>query len=282
MPLCAVLIAVYLAGAIANMSVYQANRRKGHKFLMSWAMFGFCMSRVGTCVLRLVWATRPANPRIEIAALIFTNIGILAVYIVVLLLALRVFRATHPKLGWNRPLSRILSASYILLLIALLLTVAFTILTFYTLSPTLRTVALWIQRSAILYMLLFNAVALVLVWLSLVLRRPPDHENFGTGKMRTKLIVLGTAIFFCLFIASFRTGISWSAPRPASNPPWYDTKAAFYVILFGFEIIIVYLFLFARFDKMFWVPNGCTGPGDYSRVAVDGSAPGKTAERDRA
>ena len=243
-------------------------------------MFGFCMSRVGTCVLRLVWATRPKNAHIAIAAQIFTNIGVLVVYIVVLLLTLRVFRATHPNLGWNKPFSKTLTVSYVLLLVALLLTIAFTILSFYTLNPTLRTVALWIQRSAILYMLLFNAVSLVLLLLSLLLPRAPENESFGTGSMGSKLIVLGVALFFTVFIAGFRTGTAWSAPRLASNPGWYDTKGAFYVILFGFEIIVVYLFLVTRIDTKFWVPDGSSKPGDYSRIDLDVRMAEKRSEQD--
>ena len=249
---------------------------------MSWAMFGFCMSRVGTHVLRLALATRPNNARLYIAALIFTNIGVLVIYMVLLLLTLRVFRATHPKLGWNRPLGKTFTVSYFLLLGALLLVIAFTILSFYTLNPTLRTVALWIQRAAILYLMIFNVMSLVLLLLSLLLPRAPDNENFGTGSMGSKLIVLGVALFFCIFIAGFRTGTAWSAARPASNPAWYDSKAAFYVILFGFEIIIVYLFLFTRFDRMFWVPNGSHKPGDYSQTDFDSLTARKTSEQEKA
>ena len=234
-------------------------------------MFGFCMGRVGTHVLRIAWATRPKNVRVAIAALIFTNIGVLVVYVVILLLALRVFRATHPQLGWNRRLSKTLTVSYVLLLGAILLVIAFTILTFYTLNPTLRSVALWIQRSAILYMLLFNIASLSLLLLSWLQPRAQDNENFGTGSMGSKLIVLGVAIFFTVFIAGFRTGTAWSAARLASDAAWYDSKAAFYVIIFGLEVIIVYLFLFTRFDRRFWVPNGSKKPGDYSRIDLDGS-----------
>lgn len=255
---------------------------------MSWAMFGFCMSRVGTCVLRLTWATRPLNARLAIAALIFTNIGVLVIYIVVLLLALRVFRATHPELGWNRFLRKALTVSYFLLLGAILLVIAFTILSFYTLDPTLRSVALWIQRAAILYMALFNVTSLVMLLLSLLLPRTRDTENFGAGSIRSKFIILGVAIFFICFIAGLRTGTSWSNARPASNPAWYDSKAAFYVILLGFEIIICYLFLFTRFDRMFWVPNGSNKPGDYCRFDLDYSPArkaldqGQTSQEDKA
>ena len=243
-------------------------------------MFGFCMSRVGTFVLRLASATRPGNVRLAIAALIFSNIGVLVIYIVVLVLALRVFRATHPKLGWNESLSKALPVAYSFLLGAVLLVIAFTILSFYTLNPTLRTVALWVQRAAILYLLIFNVMSLVLLLLSMLLPRAPDNENFGTGSMDSKLIILGVAVFFTIFIAGFRMGTSWAAARPASNPAWFDSKAAFYVILFGFEIVIVYLFLFTRFDRRFWVPNGSHKPGDYFQLDPDSSTTRKTLDQD--
>lgn len=281
-PVCAVLLLIYLAGAVANQSIFQQNRRKGHKFYMSWAMFGFCMARVATMVLRIVWTNQTANARLAIAANIFTNIGILVIYIVLLLLVMRVFRATHPSLGWNKLLRKTVRVSYFLLGGALILTVTFTILTFYTLNPTLRTVALWIQRVAILYMMMFNLMTMVLLLLSWLLPPASDNENFGTGSMESKLIILGVAVFFSVFIAGFRMGVAWSETRLASNPPWYDSKAAFYVIEFGFEVIVLYLLLLTRFDKRFWVPNDSNKPGDYSQIDLDGSTPRMTPERDNA
>lgn len=245
-------------------------------------MFGFCMARVATLVLRIAWTTRSTNASLAIAANIFTNIGVLVIYIVLLLLVMRVFRATHPSLGWNKLLRSTVRVSYVLLGGALILVVAFTILTFYTLNPTLRTVALWIQRVAILYILIFNIVTLVLLLLSSLLPRASDNENFGTGSMESKLIILGVTVFFSVFIAGFRMGLSWSDTRLASNAPWYDSKAAFYVIEFSFEIAVVYVLLVTRFDKMFWVPNGSNKPGDYSQLDLDGSTAGKTPERDNA
>lgn len=249
---------------------------------MSGAMFGFCMSRVGTNVLRLASITRPMNVRLAIAALIFTNIGVLIVYVVVLQLSLRVFRATHPRMGWNRLLTKAFIVSYAFLACEILLTIAFTVVSFYTLKPTLRSGALWVQRGSILYIMMFNVVSLVLLLLSLLLPRAPDSESFGTGSKKSKLIILGVAVFFTVFIAGFRTGTVWSPARPASNPAWYDSKPAFYVILFGFEIVIIYLFILTRFDRRFWVPNGSSKPGDYYQFDIDSSVPLKTLEPDGA
>ncbi len=127
-------------------------------------------------------------------------------------------------------------------------------------------------------MMIFNVASLSLLLLSWLLPRAPDSENFGAGSIGSKLITLGVAIFFTVFIAGFRTGTAWSAARLASNAAWYDSKAAFYVILFGFEIIIVYLFLFTQFHRRFWVPNGSNKPGDYSQIDLDGSTAKETSE----
>ncbi|KAK4542449.1 hypothetical protein LTR36_006701 [Oleoguttula mirabilis] len=266
-PATAIFLLMYLTGAVANMAIFQLNRRKGHKFLISWAMFGFCMARVITCVLRLAWATRPSNPRLALADQIFTNAGIVVVYVVILLLCQRVLRATYPRLGWNRRLNKTLSVLYVILVFALLLVIAFTILSVYTLSTTLRSVAHWMQRGGILYMLIFNVVSVGVLLLSLLLPRAPDSEAFGSGTMRAKVTILEVAVFFGNFIAGFRTATAWAAARPASEPTWYDSKAAFYIIMFGFEIVVVYLFLFTRIDRRFWVPSGSQKPGDYSRPA---------------
>ena len=265
-------IFLFLVGAIANQLVFQANRKRHHKFYMTWVMFGFCMARVATHVLRIAWTTQVDNPHLAIAALIFTNIGVLIIYMVILLMAMRVFRATHPKWGWNKGLRTTTQVAYYLLGGALVLVIAFSIVSFYTLNATIKSVALWIQRVAILYMMIFNVVSMTLLLLSALLPRASNWENFGAGTMESKLIILGTGVFFIVFIAGFRLGVIWAPARPASRPPWYDSKPAFYVIYFGFEVIIVYLLLLTRFDRRFWVPNGSNGPGDYSRVSQDGAA----------
>ena len=233
---------------------------------MSWVMFGFCMARIWTCILRIVWATRLTNVHIAIAAEIFTNVGVLCAYIVAMLLAHRMLRATQPRLGWNKLLTKMMNVLYTLLCFCLIIVIIFTVLSFYTLNMHVKTAALWIQRSALLYMLIYNIISLIMQLLSLLLPSSPEKENFGKGSLKSKQIVLGVTIFFCLFIVGYRFGTTWTAARLESDPAWYDSKAAFYVIDFSFEIIIIYMLLFTRFDRMFWVPDGSKQPGDYSRT----------------
>ncbi|KAI7165220.1 hypothetical protein KC349_g296 [Hortaea werneckii] len=271
-PILAVLLLLYAGGAIVNASIFFQNRKRGHFFPMSMAMFGFCMSRIATCSVRIAWAAHPSNANLAIAATIFAAVGILVVFVIVLLLAQRILRATHPKLGWSRTVSGSLKATYFGLFLAIVLVIAFTILSYFTLNSNLRNIAMWIQRAGILYMLLFNLIGPVLVLLSLILPRPAEFvtpDNFGVrSSMLSKHVVLGVTMFFTLFIIGFRMGTAWAEARPASDPAWWERKAAYYVIEYGFEVVIIYWLILARFDQRFWIPNKSHGPGDYSRKTV--------------
>lgn len=227
-------------------------------------MFGFCMARIVSCVLRIAWTTRIQNARLAIAASIFLNLGVMVVYAVVIVLASRVLRATQPRLGWNPVLRKAVKISYVGIVICVILLLSFIIASVETLDQGIRTASLWVQRACNLYLLLLNLIAPIFLILSCILPKDPESENFGSGSMRTKKIILGVACFFCLFISGFRCGTIWAAPRPASDPAWFHHRALFYLVLLGFEVVIIYLFIFTRFDKKFWVPNGSQGAGDYS------------------
>lgn len=227
-------------------------------------MFGFCMARIVSCVLRIAWTTRIENARLAIAASIFLNLGVMIVYAVVLVLASRILRATQPRIGWNPTLRKAIKISYIGIVVVVVLLLSFIIASVETLNQEVRTASLWIQRASNLYLLLLNCIAPIFLLFSCLLPTDPEAENFGSCSMRRKKIILGVASFFSLFISGFRCGTIWAAPRPASDPAWYDHRALFYIVLLGFEIVVIYLFIFTRFDQKFWVPNGSQGPGDYS------------------
>lgn len=236
-------------------------------------MFGFAMARKGTMVLRIAWATRPNNGSVALAANIFAFLGVVVIYIVVLLLSLRVFRARQPRLGWKPWLSKGIKITYAILLVLVLVVVPFTIVNGFSKDPQLQKACTWIIRVGVLYFFLFNLIAPILYLLAIFLPRPKDiePENFGTGCMQTKLVVLAIVIFFTVFISAFRLGVTWAPIRSLSQPAWYDTRAAFYTIELGFELIITFTLISVRFDRRFWIPNGSKRPGDYSSVDLDGS-----------
>jgi hypothetical protein len=166
-------------------------------------MFGFAMARKGTMVMRIAWATRPNNGSVALAATIFAFLGVVVLYVVVLLMSLRVFRARQPQLGWDLVLGKGIKVTYAILLVVVLVVVPFGIVSGFTKDPQLLSACGWITKVGVLYFFLFNLIAPVLYFLALFLPRPNviEPENFGTGSMQAKLVILGVVLFFVNFIS---------------------------------------------------------------------------------
>jgi hypothetical protein len=124
-PLTALFMCLFICGAATHMTILQLNSRKGHKFLASGALFGFCMARTVACIMRIVWATHPHNVRIALAANIFLNAGVLIIIVINLIFAQRILRAVLPHIGWHRAIHFAFLSFYasIILVLASLITV---------------------------------------------------------------------------------------------------------------------------------------------------------------
>lgn len=267
-PICAVFIVIYLFFAVTNVVIHQTNRRRQHKFLLSIFLTGFSMARVATFALRIVWAERQHNIRLAIAANIFVSAGILIVYILNLVLAQRILRAMQPSIGWNPILRVAYKALYASIGAALVMVISSLVISLYTLDLHTRSKCRDIQLTAITYLLIFTCLPLIHILVAILLPTPQDAETFGIANyqnMRTKVLIVTASSLLCLLITGFKAGVNWSPPRPARNPPWYDSKASFYSFTFMLEIFVLAILTFSRIDKRFWIPDGCTGVGDYTR-----------------
>lgn len=270
-PITAIFLAIYLSFAAANMTILQLNNRKGHKFLFSGMIFGFCMARTVTCIMRIVWATRQHNVRIAIAANIFNNAGVLIVYLVNLAFAQRVFRAMHKRIGWTLAFSWTFKALYACIIALLILVITTVILQFYTLDQHIREICLYCQRGASIFLLVIACAPLLILLTAFVLPRDKDaEESFGHGMLEHKAILLSLTTALATIIAGFRAGTSWEPSRPATNPAWYDSKAAFYCFGFVLEILILTVFVFGRVDKRFHVPDGSSKRKTFVAQIEDG------------
>ncbi|KAI8623427.1 hypothetical protein F5Y19DRAFT_458590 [Xylariaceae sp. FL1651] len=265
-PICAVFILFYLSFAVINMVILQVNMRRQHKFILSGLIFGFSMSRIITFILRIVWATRQHNVRLAIAANVFVNAGVLIIYIINLIFAQRILRAKQPYIGWHPSINIVLKIFYVGIGAALILVIYSVVQGAYTLDPYKLHAVRDIQLAAITYLLVFTTLPL---WLLLVahflLPKSADEELFGHGSTRSKVIINVLSSCIAIFIAGFKAGTTWEAPRPVSNPAWYQSKPAFYVFSFVLELLILGLLTFSRVDKRFHIPDGSKQPGDYSR-----------------
>lgn len=267
-PICAVFIAIYLSFAITNIAIHQTNRRRQHKFLLSVLLTGFSMARVATLVLRIAWSTRQHNIRLAIAANIFVSAGILIIYILNLVLAQRILRAMQPTIGWNPVLRVAYKVLYYSIGTVLVMVITSLVVSLYTLDLHTRSTCRDIQLAALTYLLIFTCLPLIHILIAIILPTPSDAETFGIPNyqnMRTKILIITGSSLLCLLNAGFKAGVNWSPPRPARYPPWYDSKTCFYCFIFVVEICILALLTFSRMDRRFWIPNGSTGAGDYTR-----------------
>jgi predicted membrane channel-forming protein YqfA (hemolysin III family) len=76
-PICAVLLACYVGLAATHMTIFRRNRAQGRSFKPSVFCFAFCMARVVTFVMRILWATNPTKPSVAIASNVFIAAGVI-------------------------------------------------------------------------------------------------------------------------------------------------------------------------------------------------------------
>jgi len=284
-PVLAVFLVLFILGAIANMTILQLNLRRSHKFLASGALFGFCMARTVTCVMRVVWLTRPTSVPIAIAANVFVNAGIVIIIIINLIFTLRILRAQHPDLGWHRTAKWVFGAYLASIVLNLAMLITSIVQQVYTLDRHIRDIDHDLQVVGATYNTVAAFLPIPLVALSALAPRTNGRptEKFGSGRFRTKLNIILLSSALLTLGAAFRAGTSYVV-RPRSDPAWYHSKACFYVFNFTLEVIVVFLYVTARVDRRFHVPDGSNGPGEYARGPVSaekhGSMPHFTTEEE--
>lgn len=112
-PILAVFIFLFLLGAITHQTILQVNLRRGEKFMMSGTLFGFCMARIVACSIRLAWSTHQHNISVAIGAQIFVAVGVGLIFIINLIFAQRIMRASHPHFGWAKWFSWVFKLYYV-------------------------------------------------------------------------------------------------------------------------------------------------------------------------
>ncbi|KAK2853319.1 hypothetical protein FQN49_005187 [Arthroderma sp. PD_2] len=263
-PICAVLIAIFLGGAVFHFAIFRKNLKRNYKFIPSAASGGFCMARVVANVLRIAWAGKPKNVNLAIASQVFVAAGVLILFILNLIFVQRMLRANHPRIGWSRPLTYAFKGLYTLIGLTLVIVITATVHSFFTLDPGARRIDRDLQLfgGSLLTFVAFLPLP-ILAFILLVPRKQPI-DQFGSGSWSTKVIMVAIAACLLTLGAGFRIGVSASPPRPRNNPAWYHHKACFYIFNFVLEAMVVYMFLIGRIDRRFHVPNGSSKEKNYS------------------
>ena len=286
-PISAVFIAMFIFCAVGHMTVFQRNRRRGHKFIPSVATFGFCMARITASVLRIAGATRPTNINLAIAGQVFVAAGVLILFILNLLFAQRMLRASQPRFGWSRPVSIAFKALYLLIFLTLVMLIAATVKMFFTLDPDTRRVCRDLQLYGASFFTFVTFLPLPIVAYACLAPRHQPIDPFGTGKWTTKAKIVGVSGVLLCMGAGFRLGTSAMPARAITNPAWYHHKACFYIFNFGLEVVVAYMWLVFRFDRRFYIPDGSSKVRNYSRESTSPAEPitsetGKTQDEKEA
>ncbi|KAM3151461.1 hypothetical protein ABEW05_008172 [Botrytis cinerea] len=258
-PITIVFLILFIVGAASHFIRHEINSKRGHKFVISDMIFDFCMVRNVTCIMRIVWAFRPENNSIVVAALIFENAGVVVLFAVNVVFTQRILRATHPNIGWNP----IVSKAFLAILISVPMIIFWNIISltisFFTLNPrsiqTTKNLLLF-GSCWTLFLSLFPAI---FVTLATAIPSSTPVEKFGAGRFRMKPIILITATALLVTGAITRL-LGAVIEKPISAPSHLFSKPVFYTTGFMLEILVVYGYLFLRVDLRFWVPNGTGGP----------------------
>ena len=265
-PVCAVFLCLFILGAISHMTILQINKRRGHKFLMSGMLFGFCMSRIVSNIMRIVWATRPMNINVAIAANIFVYAGVVLLFVINLLFAQRIVRACHPHAGWHPILHWTFIVIYVLIVLTLCALISAIIDSFFTLGHNAHRIDRNIQLYGATFYCVISFLPIALVIGGLLLPRRTRLEHFGQGSFRTKVLFLSGASCLLCIGACFRCAVNYAgSKRPRTDPAPYQSKACFYIFNFTIEIIVVLFYVLVRVDKRFYVPDDSHKAGDYAR-----------------
>ncbi|KAK1781426.1 hypothetical protein QBC45DRAFT_57211 [Copromyces sp. CBS 386.78] len=266
---CILFLVFFFLVAAVHMILFQRNRRRGIKFIFSALLFGFCMARITAVSMRLVWASHPDNPRLAIAANVFILLGGVIIIIVNLFFTQRLLRAIHPRLGWKTLSNNIFWGLLISIASALIIIIATTVHFFFTLDTKTRhaerilllACSTWLTSLAFLP-LVTSGYFIWCIFKPVV--DPTAIEDFGTGSVIRKMRVLSFGSLMATLGAGFRLGANFDG-REIGHATWYHSHAAFYVFNFTIEILTVVVYAAFRIDKIFWVPDGARGPGDYNR-----------------
>lgn len=263
-PICGVLIAIFLTGAVLNMTRWKRNGKRGHNFLLSAVVFYFCFARIVASILRIAWATRPDNIRISIAASILFNAGVLILFVVNLIFLQRLVRAYHPRFGWSTGLTWTLRFLYFGVFACFIMVITTVPYGYFTKDQDEQIMLRDIRRVSAVYMAILAFIPIPGSILCLLVPRSGLIDRFGTGSMRTKFILLNCTTVLLALGAGFRGAIAFMA-RPIDDPGWMNHRASYYAFNYAVEIIVVFTYTLSRFDKRFHIPDKCKGPGDYSR-----------------
>jgi hypothetical protein len=237
------------------MTIFKTNLKRGHKFLMSGMMFGFCMARIVTCSLRIAWANHPHDLPLSITASIFVNLGVILLYAINLIFTQRIVRASHPNFGWHKLFSIVFRFLYVSIVLFVIMLVVPTVDSFYTLDKVAKLKDRRVTLVGSVWFAMLAFLPILFVVFGIIVPKKSRVDKFGEGRFRHKIWILLIAATLLTLGASFRSGVAFMA-RPINHPAWFHSRASFYCFNFVIEFSVIVLYAVLRVDRRFHIPDG--------------------------
>lgn len=265
-PVCAVLILAYLVGAAGNATLFI---RYGRRLKWQMMLFGYCMSRVVTLVLRIAWSQHQHNNNLAIASLVFLNAGVLIIFLLNLQMCkMSIFR-THYVYFTNNPakkdfIKKIFAGTSLLLLPFLATTITGAIQSFLTDNASIQAKDSILKRIGVCAFLLYSFLPFPLLSCNAFLRLKNGEawavpSNKSTADFDLKLwrkngtLWYNSAFIICsasLLILEYTFKVIQGFAN-ATIPHWYYSKAAFYCLSILPELLAMYTLLFSVMPKRY-------------------------------
>jgi hypothetical protein len=223
------------------------------------------MERVVTSIVRLASVTNPTNVSLSIAAQMFVAAGVVILFVINLVFAMRLVRSTHPSVGWHPAFGIAFKIVCGLLAFTIITVISASVKSFFTLNKDTQATTRGLQRFGATFLAIIAMLPLPMVLATLTVPYSP-LDRFGIGRLRTKVITLLISTTLLSLGAWYRCGVILQTPTPRSEPlPGYLGKGAFYFFNFFVEIQTVLMYAVFRVDLRWYIPNGAKGPGSYSK-----------------
>ncbi|KAF9874389.1 hypothetical protein CkaCkLH20_07952 [Colletotrichum karsti] len=242
LPLTVMFMLMFMLGAYVHISIYRRNAKRGHKFLISDIIFDFC---------------------VVLVALITENGGAALLFAVNIFFAQRLVRSIHPRSGWCTAFGQFVVFLLLSVPALIIFNASNLIISFFSVGniDRLETTDDLLKFGAAYNM--FLAAFPVIVVTGCLCIPGPEPEKFGTGSLRVKVALLFFGSFLLMTGHAIRLYAIVNKEPPGTNSVIFG-KAVFYTTGFMFELLVVAAYAFGRVDLRFHVPNGSSGPGDYS------------------
>lgn len=144
------------------------------------------------------------------------------------------------------------------------LVVGATVQSFFVKDQATRELDHRVQLGCAVYLALYALLPAVLMLVAYVVPGKQAVDKFGDGTMSGKAWMLGLVSVVLGVGAVFRAAVAFH-PRPIAQPAWYHSKVCFYCFNYVLELAALTIYAISQFEKRFFIPKGCKGPGDYSQ-----------------